>query len=98
MEVYPLLHIREAISLWPVVAPRLRLADIFGPFHRRSEVTHHRLEPDVQALLLPAIQRHRDSPVDVAGDRPALQIVNHTPRKVDYSGSPVFLSVRQIFA
>src|SRR5262249_13731208 len=84
----------EVINLgrWvvPPLLPVFRLADVARPFHTGSQVAHHRLEPDVQALGFPARHRHRYAPVDVAGDRSANQAANLVTRDGKYVGPPVF--------
>src|SRR5438445_12583857 len=64
-----------ALALWvlPEVAPALRLPDPLRPLDRRGKVADHRVEPDVNALIVVAFQRDRDAPCDVSGDRPTAQ-------------------------
>ena len=57
----------------PPILPGLRLAADPGPLDGGGEVANDGLEPDVQALAFPAFHRHRDAPIQVAGDRAGFQ-------------------------
>src|SRR4030095_16759269 len=63
--------------------------------YARGRVADHRVEPDVDPLalvLLVARYRDPDSPVEVPGDRPGLQIVNQVLREAADVGTPVVLA------
>ena len=84
------------VGALPEVAPGLRLAACRGPLDRRREVADHRLEPDVDALVVPALERDGDTPGDVAGDRAVFQtFAQHPAGEVDHVGAPVLLVLRQ---
>ncbi len=73
----------------PPILPAFRVALPPPELAARGEVSHERLEPDVDPLPLPARQRDLDPPVDVAGDRPVLQpLVEPRPRKREDGGPP----------
>src|SRR5262245_27047505 len=62
----------------PPRPPGVRLARSGCPFDRRRQVADDRVEPDVDALVRPvppAVQWDRNSPVEVAGDRAWLEVV-----------------------
>ena len=44
-----------------------------GGLNRRRQVADNRLEPDVNALALPTLQRDGDAPIQVARDRARFQ-------------------------
>ena len=80
----------------PELPPRLWFPARLRPLHRRREVADHRLEPDVDPLLFPSLERHRHPPRDVARDRPILQpFPQHSPREVEHVRPPVLLALCQ---
>ena len=83
----------------PEVAPGIRLPALAGPLDRGREVADHRLEPDVDALVLPPLDRHRHAPRDVPRDRPVRQpLAQHPPREVEHVRAPMLLALRNPLA
>ncbi len=63
-----------------------------GPLDRRGQVSDDRVEPDVDFLVrvvLPAGQRHRNSPVEVACDGAPLEVARVLERVLPHVGAPV---------
>ena len=57
--------VRAPVAL-PEVFPALRLAAVLRPLNGRRQIADDRLEPDVDALAVVALQRQRHAPVDVS--------------------------------
>ena len=76
----------------PPGAPGVRVAGPAGPLDGRRQVADHRVEPDVDPLVVavpPAVERHGDAPVEVAGDRPRLEVVEQVERELEHVRPPV---------
>src|SRR6266542_4784639 len=73
--------------------PRLRRTAARCALHSRGEVADHGVEPDVDALGLfgIALDRNRDTPVDVARHRTGLHVVDEREREVADVGAPARL-------
>ncbi len=65
--------IAAGVGIVPPVLPGLRLPGVLRPFNGGGEIAHHRLEPDVEPLVFPALEGHGDPPLDVSGHRTAFQ-------------------------
>ena len=73
------------VGVLPPLAPGIRLAPDRRPLDRRREVADHRVEPDVDALVLVlavAVDRDADAPVEVARDRPGAELIEQAEREV----------------
>src|SRR5207248_4802924 len=82
------------LGVLPPVFPRLRLAALRSPLDRRGQVTDHRVEPDVDLLVwvvLPARERSRHAPVEVARDRPLFEVAHELQRVLADVGPPVLV-------
>ncbi len=80
------------VGVLPPVPPGVRLAALLSPFDRRREIADHRVEPDVDPLLLVlgvAGDRDPHPPVQVAGDRPRPDLVEQPEREVLDVRAPV---------
>ena len=81
-------------GILPEVAPRLGPPDHRRPLDGRREIADHRVEPHVHPFVgpvLPARERDRHAPVDVACDRPRLQVGDVVEREVADVRPPVRL-------
>ena len=82
----------QRLGVVPPLPPALGVARIrAGPLDGGRQVADHRVEPDVEplgGLLGPALDRHRDAPVDVAGHRPRLEVLDEVERELDDVGPP----------
>ncbi len=56
------------ILILPPGAPGIRITLDLAPFNGRGQVADDGFEPHVQAFLVPAFHRNRDTPFQVAGD------------------------------
>ena len=75
----------------PPLPPGVGVAAAPGPLDRRRQVADDGVEPDVEALVgvvLPARQRHRDAPVDVAGHRPGSQVLEQVEAELQHVRAP----------
>ena len=82
----------------PEVAPGVVVAVGPGPFDGRREVADHGLEPDVDALVVPAVERDGHAPVDIAGDGAVLEaLAQHAFGEVEHVGAPEVLAVVEPF-
>src|SRR3990172_7784734 len=59
----------------PPFVPCPRLVGNAGPLDGGRQVTNDCLEPNVQAFAFLSLERHRDAPVQVAGDGAASQAI-----------------------
>ena len=77
----------------PPCAPCLRVALAAGPFDGCGQVADHSVEPHVQLLVRvvdPALDRHRNAPVDVTRDGARLDFLEQADGEVDDVGAPAF--------
>ena len=77
----------------PPCAPCLRVALAAGPFDGCGQVADHGVEPHVQLFVRvvdPALDRHRDAPVDVTRDGARLDFLEQADGEVDDVGAPAF--------
>ena len=84
--------VRLGVRRLPPGPPGVRVARPPRPLDRRRQVPDHRVEPDVDPLVRavpPAVQRHRDAPVQVPGDRPRLQVAEQVERELEHVGPPL---------
>ena len=82
------------LRVLPPLAPGIGRAAVLGPLDRRGEVADHRVEPDVDplvVLILVALERDRHSPVEVARDRARLQLLDEVEREPPDVLPPVLL-------
>src|SRR5690348_4416717 len=80
----------------PPVAPGVGLSLIRRPLDARREVPDDSVEPDIDALvrvLLVAWHRDWDAPVQVARDRPRLELLYEVAREVPDVRTPVLMLV-----
>ena len=61
------------VRVLPEIAPAVGFAAARRPLFRGGQVADDRLEPDVDALVVVAVERDGDAPVEVAGDSPVFQ-------------------------
>ena len=81
----------DGLRVVPPLAPALGVAGAAGPLDRRREVADDGVEPDVEPLgrvVAPAVERHRDAPVDVAGHGPRADVVEDVQAELDDVGPP----------
>ena len=83
------------VGVLPPVAPGLGRPAVHGPLDGRRQVADDRVEPDIDSLVvaLRVFGRHRDrhAPIEVAGDRPRLQILEQPEREVPDVRAPMTL-------
>ncbi len=75
----------------PPLPPAIGVAGAAGPLDRRREVADDGVEPDVEALggvVLPALERDRDAPVDVARHRARAHVLEEVLAELDDVGPP----------
>ena len=87
----------RALRVVPPFAPLLRVALAAGPFDGGRQVADHGVEPHVQLLVRvvdPALHRHRDTPVDVAGDGARLDFLEQAQREIDDVGTPALAGLQ----
>ena len=81
------------VGVLPPVAPGIGRAAVRGPLDGRRQVADDRVEPDVDPLVvaLRVLGRNRDrhAPVEVARDRPRLQVLEQAEREVPDVRAPV---------
>ena len=84
----------------PPILPCRRCASVLCPFNGGRQIPDDRLKPHVKAFALPAIERHRDAPVEIARNRAAMQpgLFHRVARRFDYIWTPVLLISCQICA
>ena len=83
------------VGVLPPLPPGVGLAGGGRPLDRGRQVADHRVEPDVDALVLVlGVAGHRDPhpPVEVAGDRPRTQLVEQREREVAHVRTPVVVA------
>ena len=83
--------VRDRLRVVPPLAPALGVARAAGPLDRGREVADDGVEPHVEPLgrvVAPAVERHRDAPVDVAGHRPRADVVEDVQAELDDVGPP----------
>ena len=84
--------VRLGVRLVPPGPPGVRVAAAPGPLDRRGQVPDHRVEPDVDPLVRPvppAVERNGHAPVQVAGYRPRLQVVEEVEGELEHVRPPV---------
>ena len=86
--------IRLAVVILPERLPPARVSRQFRILDRRRQVPDHRLKPDVQAFPFLALDRNRNAPVQIAGNRPSMQVVrlNRSQRLPDDVRAPAVLT------
>jgi len=90
--------VAPALRVFPELSPGLRVAALLGPLLGRRQVADDRLEPDVDALVLVALERNGYAPLDVAGDRSILKaFVEQAERPVEHGLAPMGLVVQPLF-
>ena len=81
------------LGVLPPVPPGVGRAAVHSPLDRRREVADDRVEPDVDPLVVPTrvLLGHgdRNAPVEVAGDRPRLDVLEQPEREVPHVRAPV---------
>ena len=81
----------QRLGVVPPLAPAVGLAEAAGPLDRGRQVADDRVEPDVEPLgrlVAPALERHGDAPVDVAGHRARADVVEDVEAELDDVGAP----------
>ncbi|MPM42372.1 hypothetical protein SDC9_89037 [bioreactor metagenome] len=87
------------LRIEPPGLPGVRVTGPGRPLDARRQVADHGVEPHVQPLhrlVTPAVQRHRHAPVEVAGDRPRLQVVDQVLGELDHVRPPVLAGLEPL--
>ena len=87
----------RALRVVPPFAPLLRVALAAGPFDGGRQVANHGVEPHVQLLVRvvdPTLDRHRNAPVDVAGDGARLDFLEQAKREIGDVGTPALAGLQ----
>ena len=72
------------VGVLPPLAPGIGRAAVRRPLDRRREVADHRVEPDVDPLVVALVvagHRDADAPVEVARDRPRPELLDQLERE-----------------
>ena len=88
--------VRQGLRVIPPLAPRLGVAAAAGPLDGRGQVADDGVEPHVEALVRvvdPAVHRHWDAPIDVAGDGTRLHLAEQALGEVDDVSAPAGAAV-----
>ena len=89
---------RLGLRIDPPIPPEVIIAYAqLGPFNRRRKIANDRFKPNIQTLAFPAFKRHRNAPIQVAGDRCGLEAdrLNLAQRLAQHVGAPITFPIAQ---
>src|SRR5699024_12303234 len=78
------LSLHAALPILPVVLPSIWVAATVCPLNGRRKVANDRVEPHVEFLrviICPALNRDRNSPVNIAGHGARAHVLNKVERE-----------------